>query len=131
MHRRPRVSPSQPLAFREWVIPAGVPVGMSAYFQHRDPSIFPSPEKFMPERWLQNVTPEMQRSLVPFSKGSRHCLGMHLAYCEINFILAALFRPGGAEFSLHETDESDVKMVHDLIVPLRRLGSKGVQIRFH
>ncbi|KAM3475568.1 hypothetical protein MY5147_003668 [Beauveria neobassiana] len=131
MHRRPRVSPSQPLAFREWVIPAGVPVGMSAYFQHRDPSIFPSPEKFMPERWLKNVTLEMQHSLVPFSKGSRHCLGMHLAYCEINFILAALFRPGGAEFSLHETDESDVKMVHDLIVPLRRLGSKGVQIKFH
>lgn len=54
-----------------------------------------------------------------------------LAYCELNFILATLFRPGGADFDLYETDESDVKPVHDVIVPLPKLGTKGVQIIFH
>ncbi|KAF7126040.1 hypothetical protein CNMCM5793_002399 [Aspergillus hiratsukae] len=131
MHRRPRVSPKQALQFKEWVIPAGVPVGMSAYFLHRDPRIFPRPMEFIPERWLGNVTPEMNRNFVPFSKGSRHCLGMNLAYCEVNYIIAALFRPGGAEFELYETDETDVIPVHDLIVPLPRLESKGVRVIFH
>lgn len=76
MHRRPRVSPTQPLRFKQWVIPAGVPVGMSAYFAHRDAGIFPSPQEFKPERWLGNVTTEMNRNFIPFSRGSRHCLGM-------------------------------------------------------
>ena len=76
MHRRPRVSPKQPLRFNDWVIPAGVPVGMSAYFQHRDPRIFPNPMEFKPERWLQDVTPEMEKNFIPFSRGSRYCLGM-------------------------------------------------------
>ena len=76
MHRRPRVSPKEPLRFREWVIPAGVPVGMSAYFQHRDPNIFPRPMEYLPERWLKDVTPAMERNYIPFSRGSRYCLGM-------------------------------------------------------
>lgn len=76
MHRRPRVSPNQPLRYKQWVIPAGVAVGMSAYFQHRDPRIYPRPLEFLPERWLGDVTPEMKNSYIPFSKGSRHCLGM-------------------------------------------------------
>ena len=76
MHRRPRVSPKQPLQFKQWVIPAGIPVGMSAYFAHRDPRIFSRPQEFVPERWLGNVTTEMNRNFIPFSRGSRHCLGM-------------------------------------------------------
>ncbi|KAL3471911.1 cytochrome P450 [Aspergillus californicus] len=128
MHRRPRVCPTEPLVFKEWVIPAGVPVGMSAYFQHRDPATFPRPLEFLPERWLGTVTPAMYRNYIPFSKGSRHCLGMNLAYCELNLIIAALFRPGAAKFELYGTDESDVRPEHDLIVPLPRLDSKGVRV---
>ncbi|KAL9609843.1 MAG: hypothetical protein Q9167_005410 [Letrouitia subvulpina] len=131
MHRRPRVSPNQDLRFQDWVIPAGTPVGMSAYFMHRDPTIFPRPMEFLPERWLSNVTPAMERNYVPFSRGSRYCLGMNLAYCEVNFILAALFRPGGLDFDLFETCESDVKPAHDVIVPLPKLGTQGCRIIFH
>ncbi|KAL8936670.1 MAG: hypothetical protein Q9211_004074 [Gyalolechia sp. 1 TL-2023] len=126
MHRRPRVSPKQALRFHDWVIPAGVPVGMSAYFQHRDPRIFPNPMEFNPERWLQDVTPEMEKNLIPFSRGSRYCLGMNLAYCQINLIIAALFRPGGPKFEMYETDESEILPAHNLIVPLPKLDSKGV-----
>lgn len=54
-----------------------------------------------------------------------------LAYCEVNHIIAALFRPGGAEFDLYETDETDVIPAHDLIVPLPKLESKGVRVIFH
>ncbi|GFF32208.1 trichodiene oxygenase [Aspergillus udagawae] len=131
MHRCTRVSPKQPLQFRQWTIPAGVPVGMSAYYSHRDPSVFPRPDEFLPERWLADVTPEMSRNYVPFSKGSRRCLGTNLAYAEINHIIATLFRPGGPDFSLYETSEKDVKPAHDLIVPLPSLESKGFRVIFH
>ncbi|OCL09523.1 cytochrome P450 [Glonium stellatum] len=130
MHRLPRVSPSAAFQYKEWTIPAGVPVGMTAYLQHTDPEVYPRPFEFIPERWLSNVTPQMTRSLVPFSRGSRNCIGMNLAYAEVNFMLAALFRPGGSGFELFETDESDVVAAHDYIVPLARLDSKGVRIIF-
>lgn len=92
MHRMPRVSPEQPIFYRKWVIPPGVSmfpttirsglttkqvaVGMSAYMNHTDPSIYPDPFTFNPDRWLNDPTPAMTRCLVPFSKGARNCLGM-------------------------------------------------------
>jgi cytochrome P450 len=104
---------------------------MTAYFQHTDPAVFPDPYSFVPERWLGNVSLQMTRNLVPFARGSRNCIGMNLAMAEINFMLAALFRPGAPQFALFETDETDVVAVHDYIVPLARLDSKGVRIVFH
>jgi len=32
---------------------------------------------------------------------------------------------------MYETDESDVMPAHDLIVPMPKLGTKGVRIIFH
>ncbi|KAI3326694.1 cytochrome P450 family protein [Xylariaceae sp. AK1471] len=130
MHRLPRVSPKQPLQFKQWVIPAGVPVGMSAYLQHTDPRVFRRPFEFIPERWLDSVTPEMTKNYVPFSKGSRNCLGWNLATCELNFILSALFRPGGPDFELYETYESDVVQAHDFMLPLPKLETQGIRVIF-
>jgi cytochrome P450 len=49
---------------------------MSAYLQHSDPSVYPSPDKFIPERWMGDVDPRMYKNYVPFCRGSRNCLGM-------------------------------------------------------
>lgn len=54
-----------------------------------------------------------------------------LAYCEINFVLAALFRPEGLEFEMFDTTEADVKPAHDMIVPLPKIGTKGVRLIFN
>lgn len=48
---------------------------MSAWYMHTDPNVYQDAMTFRPERWLENVTPEMHRNYVPFSKGSRRCLG--------------------------------------------------------
>lgn len=46
---------------------------------------------------------------------------------EMSLILAVLYRPGGPEFELYETDESDVKHVHDFLIPLPKISTKGVR----
>ncbi|DAA75510.1 TPA_exp: Uncharacterized protein A8136_1584 [Trichophyton benhamiae CBS 112371] len=127
MHRLPRISPDVPIQYKQYTIPPGVPVGMSAYFMHSDPKAFPEPDKYIPDRWLGKVTPEMHRSYVPFTRGSRNCLGMNLAMSEMSLILAVLFRPNGPKFELFETDESDVKQAHDFLIPLPKIETKGVR----
>ncbi|KAI0812130.1 cytochrome P450 [Xylaria sp. FL0064] len=128
MHRLPRVSPDVPIQYKEYEIPISVPVGMSAYLMHSDPSAYPSPGEFIPERWMGEIDPAMHRSFVPFCRGSRNCLGMNLAMAEISLALAVLYRPNGPKMELFETDESDVKQAHDFLIPLPKLDTKGVRV---
>lgn len=51
-----------------------------------------------------------------------------LAQAELYSALAALFRPDGPELELFETDESDVTRVHDFIISLPKLESKGIRV---
>lgn len=92
--RLPRSAPDEVLQFQEWEIPPGVsrpPLGsttlppkklqtfvsMSTYFILRDPSIFPEPLSFVPERWLlpHEELRALEKHLVPASKGTLGCLG--------------------------------------------------------
>lgn len=45
-------------------------------------------------------------------------------------MLAVLYRPGGPAFELFETDESDVVQAHDFLIPLPKLGTKGIRVVF-
>lgn len=49
---------------------------MTTYYIQMDPTIYPEPENFDPERWL-NATPDnpIHTYLLPFGKGSRACAG--------------------------------------------------------
>ncbi|KAH7364103.1 cytochrome P450, partial [Rhexocercosporidium sp. MPI-PUGE-AT-0058] len=59
---------------------------------HSNPKIFPSAQSFDPERWLPGGSART-KYLVPYSKGSRHCLGMHLASAELYMTIAMALRP--------------------------------------
>lgn len=61
---------------------------MISYFVLMDPEIFPDPESFKPERWIQATEQgqNLARFLVSFSKGSRACIG-------IKYVLLILFIP--------------------------------------
>lgn len=63
-------------------IPQGTTVSTSAYSLHRNPSVFPEPERWRPERWLDSgaeARKEMQKWFWVFGSGSRMCIGNHLA----------------------------------------------------
>ena len=126
--RLERISPDAPLQFRDWTIPPGTPVAMTSLLQHRDATKFPEPEKFDPERWLTKGSERLERYLVPFSKGTRQCMGINLATAEIYYTLAMVFRR--FEMELFETTERDAEVVHDFFIPHGHADSKGVRIIF-
>lgn len=141
--RLQRISPEEPMPFRDrtcgkdWIIPPNTPVGMTSVLIHQDESIFPDAHSFVPERWIDN--PRLDRYLVSFSKGSRQCLGINLAYAEMKICLAAVFlkfgsgavRMEGDEgvLELFETAVEDVEVVGDGFVPLAREESQGVRLK--
>lgn len=71
-----RISPDVALQYGKWTIPPGTPIGMSSLLMHNNEEHFPNPRRFDPERWLQPDSARLRNYLVPFSRGSRQCLGM-------------------------------------------------------
>lgn len=76
--RLPRVIETDDAIFSGNCVPKGTTVGMSSWMMHRNPENYPDPEKFDPERWTD---PKVSQKLdnkyfVPFSRGSRQCVGM-------------------------------------------------------
>lgn len=101
---------------------------------HHNESLFPRSNEYNPQRWLDN--PRLDKYLVSFSKGTRQCVGINLAYAELYTTLASIFRRyGGPEsvgsegrLELHQTSEGDVRMVADMFVPFVKKGSQGVRV---
>ncbi|KAH7317824.1 putative cytochrome P450 [Rhexocercosporidium sp. MPI-PUGE-AT-0058] len=87
----PRTVPTGGRTLGSHFITEGITVSTQAYTLHRDPRIFPSPLKFMPERWLE-PTQEMKDAWMPFGGGSRVCIGLHLAQAELSLAAAKFFR---------------------------------------
>ena len=87
-----RASPDRPLYFQGMEIPIGTPVSMTSVLIHDNPEIFPEPFEFRPERWLEEGQQRLQKYLVSFSKGTRMCAGMNLAYAEMYLALAGVFK---------------------------------------
>ncbi|KAF3020206.1 hypothetical protein E8E14_011129 [Neopestalotiopsis sp. 37M] len=128
MHRMPRVAPDTVVTYKDWSIPKNTPVGMSAYLNHTNPSIFPDPFKFDPDRWIGDVDPMMHKALIPFTRGSRVCVGQNLAVSEVTMMIALLFSPNGPKMDLFETAEDDVKSVHDYMIPMPKIDTKGLRV---
>ncbi|THC92781.1 hypothetical protein EYZ11_007742 [Aspergillus tanneri] len=102
---------------------------MSSYFLHMDNQIFPEPEKFNPDRWIlaDERGERLFKFIGSFTKGSRICLGIHLAYAEIYLALAAIVRRFDIE--LYETTAEDIRFTRDLLGPRSEKGVWKVQAR--
>ena len=65
------------------------------YLIHQDPEVFPEPERFQPERFLEDPKPS-SRVWLPFGGGSRHCVGSHLAMMTIKSVIRVVLCALGA-----------------------------------
>lgn len=81
--RTPRIARDENLIYNNngfhYVIPKGTTIGMSALVNHYDKEMFPEPETYEPERWIDaDGMPDhgMEKYIMSFSKGSRQCVGM-------------------------------------------------------
>ncbi|KAG4434267.1 hypothetical protein IFR05_010257 [Cadophora sp. M221] len=75
--RLPRINNREAIKYDNYSIPAGTPVSMTQKLIHNNPSIFPDPRKFQPERWTNPTERKnLEKYLQPFGRGSRACLGI-------------------------------------------------------
>jgi cytochrome P450 len=91
---------------KTWVIPAGIPVGMSVAQIHHDESVFPDSRTFNPARWYDEVEiggkkamqlhTRLDRYLLSFTRGSRQCLGMPLSYAEMFLCMEGVWNRYGS-----------------------------------
>lgn len=77
-----------PLAVCGHAVPPGHGVSIAVPVAHRNPELWPEPDAFRPERFLER-TPRPEHYL-PFGGGSQRCLGATFAQQEMAIILAGL-----------------------------------------
>jgi cytochrome P450 len=78
----------RPLEIGGWELPEGVAVVPCIQLLHREPSIYPDPLAFRPERFLE--TPAGTYTWIPFGGGIRRCLGASFALFEMKTVLRVI-----------------------------------------
>ena len=71
-------------------LPAGAEVIVSPHALHHDPSSFPDPHRFDPDRWSSPAVAAPRGAYIPFAAGARQCLGNAFAQAEIVITLATV-----------------------------------------
>lgn len=104
--------------------PKGTMFSTSSYALHRDAALWGSDAaEFIPERWNNNFKPAAG-AFLPFSAGSRLCMGQQKALVESGYILVRMMQ----EFSAIESRDSRewmgqlqlaVKNAHGCVVSLK------------
>jgi len=76
---------AQPFALNGWELPAGVQIGCSIRLVHNRPDLYPDPQAFRPERFIDGGADTY--SWIPFGGGVRRCLGAAFATYEMKVVL--------------------------------------------
>ncbi|KAI8118596.1 putative cytochrome P450 4ac1 [Lucilia cuprina] len=75
------------------ILPANCQINVHIYDIMRDPKHFPQPDLFKPERFLADVSVKRHPfAFVPFSAGSRNCIGQKFAILEMKSVLVAILK---------------------------------------
>ncbi|XP_011635751.1 cytochrome P450 4C1-like [Pogonomyrmex barbatus] len=118
---------SEDVKLQSYLIPAGTSLLISIYGVHRDPNYWPNPEIFDPDRFLpDNIRNQHPYAYLPFSAGSRNCIGQRFALLEMKSFVASLIY----NFYLEPIENlKDVQFNADMMIrPAYPLGLKFVPI---
>ena len=85
--------PNRDVTIRGYRIPKGTQIFYSPYVLHQDPRWFPEPQRFDPDRFSPEREAQIPKgAYVPFSGGSRVCMGKSFAMMEAQIILATMLQ---------------------------------------
>lgn len=118
-----RLYPSVPLIARQakedikikdYTLPAGTGVVIAASMVHRDPTYWENPEVFNPERFVNgDHLNKHPYCYIPFSAGSRNCIGQRFALMEEKTLAANIFR----RFHVHSKMRMDqMRVAAELVI---------------
>nr|MCU0464891.1 cytochrome P450 [Anaerolineae bacterium] len=108
----------------EYLIKAGMQVGLNIYATHHDPDLWENPERFDPERFSPEREGDIKRyAYIPFGGGPRVCIGNHFAMMEAKLILATV----ASRYALRLDPGQEVKM--DARITLNPLGGLPMTVQ--
>ncbi|XP_067928895.1 cytochrome P450 4V2-like isoform X4 [Watersipora subatra] len=91
--------------FGDYSVPKGTTVYLYSMGLHKDPAVFPEPEKFDPTRFSpENCLKRSPFAYVPFSAGPRNCIGQKFAMMELKVILAKMLTTFNIESVVKQAD---------------------------
>lgn len=100
-------------------------IHFSEYVMHMDPTNWPEPKKFNPDRWSDGFNPS-SFSYLPFWTGSRGCLGKHLAMMLMKLSLSVLCR----NFEMRQAfDLKNPPMINQNMAVMRLINKVNVDVR--
>jgi cytochrome P450 len=115
---------AEDIVVRGHVIPANTEILLFIYGQHRNPDDFPEPYRFDPDRWTDsNSFKRHPYAYVPFSAGSRNCLGQKFAGMEQKVVVSTILR----SFSIR-TDLKREVMEKSLVPEIILRPSEGIPL---
>ncbi|KAI6657723.1 Cytochrome P450 4B1 [Oopsacas minuta] len=94
-------------------IPANVSLDISPSLIHKNAKHWPDPDKFDPSRFNgENIEKHHPYAFIPFSAGSRNCIGQNFAMSEIKIITAKLLK----KFQVSLQDGYDIDITVKVIL---------------
>lgn len=97
-------------------VPKGSFVLFSPYVVHHRPDLWPSPDRFDPDRFLPEAVEARPRmAYLPFGHGGRFCIGKHLARLEGLYLLARVVQ----RFEFHPVETPPVTIQAHLVLQAR------------
>ena len=107
-----------PVDLGRFHIPAGVDVVFSPYAMSHDPSLYPEPMRFDPDRWLPERASESARhAFMPFGAGRHRCIGESFSWTAMTLTTATI----ASRWQLRLTPGQDVRERIGLVMPPNRL----------
>ncbi|HET8862737.1 MAG TPA: cytochrome P450 [Solirubrobacterales bacterium] len=110
----------KPFQLGDRVIPEGAAVTPSIPLVHLNPDVYPEPDAFRPERFLDRQPGTY--AWIPFGGGIRRCIGAGFSLLEMRVVLSTLL----ARFSLQATDDGPEPAKRRLLVVTPAAGANVV-----
>ncbi|KAG6123619.1 hypothetical protein E4U13_003863 [Claviceps humidiphila] len=126
----PRVVPQGGRIIDGFSLPEKTTVSCQPHSVHRmNTDVFPEPETFYPDRWMDSKgDADRRRLLFSFSGGGRGCIGKHLAIAEMKTLLRDVYSQYYT--TAHSSMTAELMTTSDQLISTRPFGKKCL-LEFH